>query len=119
MTLCVHCGKPRDTDCHKSRHELGGAPRMDSHAYEPLPERIGKYLSVRKHPADPVQRTWRWTVLTNSADVLGTVQWFPRWRQYCFDPREGTVFNDGCLRDIAAFLERVNRERRGEGMPSS
>lgn len=74
--------------------------------------RIGEYLSVRKHPADPKLRTYRWTVLTNRDDVLGFVQWFSRWRQYCFDPSEGTTFNAGCLRDLTAFLERVNRERR-------
>jgi hypothetical protein len=77
-----------------------------------LPERIGEYLSVRKHPADPKMRTYRWTVLTNRADALGHVCWFPRWRQYCFDPLEMTTFNAGCLRDLAAFLERVNREHR-------
>lgn len=75
-------------------------------------ERIGRYLSVRKHPTDPKRRTVRWTVLTNHGDALGAVQWFPRWRQYCFDPRESTTFNEGCLRDLATFLERVNREHR-------
>lgn len=75
-------------------------------------ERIGEYLSVRKSPADPKRRTFRWTVLTNHGDVLGAVQWFPRWRQYCFDPREMTTFNAGCLRDLAVFLDCINCKRR-------
>lgn len=33
MTPCIHCGKLRDAECHKSRQALGGAPRMDSHEY--------------------------------------------------------------------------------------
>ena len=111
MTPCVHCGKPLDSDCHRSRFSLGGAPRMNSHEYVPPPERIGKYLSVREHAADRKLHTRLWTVLTNYGDELGTVQWFPLWRQYCLAPRE-TEFNAGCLRDLTAFLERVNREHR-------
>ena len=76
-------------------------------------ERIGKYLVVRKHRDDPSRKTGRWTVLTNHDDVLGVVQWFPRWRQYCFDPHDGTTFNDGCLRDLATFLARVTSAHRG------
>ena len=112
MTLCIHCGKTYDADCHKSLLALSSAPRMDSHEYVPAPERIGKYLSVRKHPADQKLRTYRWTILTNQADSLGVVQWFQRWRQYCFDPCDGTTFNAGCLHDLAAFLKRINHEQR-------
>lgn len=81
---------------------------------ETVTERIGKYLSVRKRPADPKRCTYRWTVLSNNEIALGVVVWFAGWRQYCFEPRENTTFNNGCLCDLAAFLERVNRERREE-----
>lgn len=73
---------------------------------------IGKYLSVRRGPADTARRTLCWTVLGARGDALGFVCWFPRWRQYCFEPCLDTVFNEGCLVDLAAFLRRVNREHR-------
>ena len=78
----------------------------------PSPEPIGKYLAVQKHPADPGGRTYRWQVLGARGDVLGWISWFARWRQYCFDPRESTTYNNLCLRDLAAFIERVNSEHR-------
>jgi hypothetical protein len=73
-------------------------------------------LAVVRDDVEPALETaydlLGWTVLTNHGDALGAVQWFPRWRQYCFDPREATTFNAGCLRDLATFLGRVNREQR-------
>jgi len=81
--------------------------------YDPPPERIGEYLSVRKNPPDLKQRrTHRWVVLNNRGDALGVVQWFVIWQQYRFDARELATFDSGCLRDLVTFLERVNREHR-------
>lgn len=77
-------------------------------------ERIGKYLAVRKHAAADGRRTHRWSLVSNGGDVLGAICWFPRWRQYCFDPVENAVFNNQCLRDLAAFLERANRAHHDE-----
>jgi len=49
---------------------------------------------------------------------LGTVEWYPRWRQYCFCPDGGMVFSKGCLEDINVFMVdlratelRVRREK--------
>jgi len=39
---------------------------------------------------------------------LGTVEWFSRWRQYCFFPEPETVFNSTCLADISHFLAQLN-----------
>ena len=74
--------------------------------------RIGQYLQVQDLPRRPGRTTDRWQVLGNGGDVLGVVQWFGRWRQYTFDPAPGTTFNATCLRDIAAWLDKINRERR-------
>ena len=37
------------------------------------------------------------------APLLGVVKWFGRWRQYCFFPGNDTIFNPGCMDDIATF----------------
>ena len=81
---------------------------------------IGKYLEAHEAPVEPRMTTKRWSIRSRTqGSVLGYVAWFPRWRQYTFDPRAETTFNAVCLTDIARFLDRVNREhheaKRGEG----
>ena len=41
--------------------------------------------------------------------VLGVVQWYGSWRQYCFFPKGETIFNKGCLSSILDFLTEVNK----------
>lgn len=31
---------------------------------------------------------------------LGSLKWYGAWRQFCFFPAEGTIFNTGCLGTI-------------------
>ena len=54
-----------------------------------------------------------------AGDVLGHVRYYAQWRQYVFEPTcDLVVFNAGCLRDIAGFLEALRNGRRrdkGEG----
>ena len=50
----------------------------------------------------------------NSGDVLGVVQWYPAWRQYCYFPAEPTVYSLGCLRDIGCFVEQLNTEHKAQ-----
>ena len=38
--------------------------------------------------------------------VLGTIEWFPKWRIYAFFPKEHTCYEQDCLRDIADFCEQ-------------
>lgn len=39
--------------------------------------------------------------------LLGEIRWFGRWRQYCFYPEGGTIFNRSCMRDILAYIEEL------------
>mgnify|MGYP001615894587 CR=1 FL=1 len=39
-----------------------------------------------------------------SDDVLGQVRWYPMWKQYCYYPKEDTVYNVTCLNDINDFI---------------
>ena len=58
-------------------------------------------------------KTSRWSVLSRTqGSLLGSLQWFPRWRQYTFDPADGTTFNAECLKDVAEFLLDANARHR-------
>lgn len=75
-----------------------------------MDERIGKYLSVRELPLLAGRKTKTWEVVGSS--VLGVISWYGPWRQYTVDFAPATTFNNQCLRDIAAFLDKANRQQR-------
>jgi hypothetical protein len=57
--------------------------------------------------------TDRWQVLTiDGRELLGMVEWYSRWRCYCFAPDPGTIFERWCLRDIADFCEEQTKARK-------
>jgi hypothetical protein len=43
--------------------------------------------------------------------VLGRIKWFSRWRQYCFFPRDDSVFNPNCLIDIINCIGALKTRR--------
>ena len=43
---------------------------------------------------------------------LGSIVYLKEWRQFVFQPPSGTEFSADCLRDIADFLEQLNKERK-------
>ena len=46
--------------------------------------------------------------------AIGTIKWYPPWRQYCFFPEGDTVFNNTCQNDIAEFLTNLNLEHKNK-----
>lgn len=66
--------------------------------------KIGKYITARAVGMAPHEA---YTILSERGDTLGTVEWYPRWKQYIFDPEAGAVFSHDCLRELAAFCERM------------
>jgi len=46
-------------------------------------------------------------------DELGSVFFYKPWKQYVFEFNElgDCVFNSSCLRDIAHFLDQLNKQR--------
>ena len=42
-----------------------------------------------------------------SKTELGTVKWYPPWRQYCYFPTIQAVYSKGCLNDIEMFIEQL------------
>ncbi len=42
------------------------------------------------------------------SQFLGSVPEKKVWKQYVFEPEANCIFNNGCLRDIADFLDQIN-----------
>lgn len=50
-----------------------------------------------------------WICYSNKGDIwLGSIPKKKVWRQYVFEPGSDCIFNNGCLRDIADFLDQLN-----------
>ena len=60
--------------------------------------------------ASPSGLTRRWGVEGQGCIPLGTVAWFSHWRKYVFSPLANTVYDSGCLREIADFCAEQTRE---------
>ena len=60
-------------------------------------------------------RTSIWVIRNLSSGTdLGEVIWKNGWRQYVFSPNIGTEYSIGCLFDIIAFVQDLNKaEERG------
>lgn len=54
-------------------------------------------------------------------ETLGRIRWFGRWRKYAFEPAPNTIFEQDCLRDIAAFCEDLTAAhyRKDEPCPQT
>lgn len=57
-------------------------------------------------------KTLIWDVVTKDGVVLGQIKWFGRWRKYSFYPKPETIYEQTCLRDIAAFIDSEMLIRR-------
>jgi hypothetical protein len=56
------------------------------------------------------RRTDLWRVWSlQEAIYLGEVSWFAHWRRYTFRPVADTVFDAGCLREVAIFCDFETR----------
>jgi hypothetical protein len=72
-----------------------------------------KYLEFRELQMRKGLKTRGWGVLAKSSGaLLGIVRWYGAWRAYCFWPSSETIFNEGCLDDIAAFCKTQTLEQR-------
>lgn len=47
----------------------------------------------------------------SSGAILGQIRWYGPWRQFCFYPWAGTIFNVGCMDDIKAQIAELRAER--------
>lgn len=60
------------------------------------------------------RKTGVWSVRSTSGTALGTVKFYGRWRCFVFYPYPDTLYNAGCLDDIARFCsQETARWREG------
>jgi hypothetical protein len=61
-----------------------------------------KYIHFTKKLSD-------WGCFNNKSNtLLGTIEWYPRWNQYCFVPNgKNIIFNSTCLLDIVDFIKQL------------
>ena len=58
-------------------------------------------------------KTQSWYVINKSSElIIADICWYGAWRQYTFNPRPNTTYNDGCLEVIIQFITRLNTEKR-------
>ena len=48
----------------------------------------------------------------NSDDIIGYIEWYPSWRQYCFFPEFDTVWNMVCLNDVQEVIQKLMKDRK-------
>jgi len=71
------------------------------------------YFVVTQLPLAPRRKTHAYLIHSRSSGLLlGRIDWFGSWRQYCFWPEPGTLWSDGCLADVQAVLSRLQPKRR-------
>ena len=71
-----------------------------------------KYIVFVDVPAMHL-KTFIWSCRNAGSDTeIGRVQWYARWRQYCFFPSDDCVFSAGCLADIQDFIKQAMEDRR-------
>jgi hypothetical protein len=70
------------------------------------------YVEFVERTPSPSGLTKRWSIRNKITHAeLGMIAWYAGWRRYAFWPREMTVFDYGCLNQIAEFIEREMAER--------
>jgi hypothetical protein len=79
-----------------------------------MADQAGKWCAFRELPPQEGTKTKSWVLVTTYGEplALGTVKFFPRWRQYSFFPLPETIYERSCLRSIADFCEARTREWR-------
>jgi hypothetical protein len=55
-----------------------------------------------------------WECWNGKDTMLGVCVLNQRWKEYEFCPEESMGFTNECLRDIADFLEQLNKERKAK-----
>jgi hypothetical protein len=62
----------------------------------------------------PSGKTKRWTVQASSGgDSLGAIYWYAPWRKYTF-AAQLSLYDDGCLRQIADFIQNETMKHKEE-----
>jgi hypothetical protein len=70
-----------------------------------------KYLKVTEMRMDAKRTTMRYSVCAvDGSGQMGTIKWYSPWHGYCFFPFGETVFDKGCLRQVADWCHELTVE---------
>lgn len=70
-------------------------------------------------PVDRKTPSWKVvSAVSTSGSHLGVVKFYGAWRKFGFFPAANTIFEEVCLRDIAAFCEAETRTWRATAKQS-
>ena len=69
-----------------------------------------KFVVVRYKPKTKVIAV----ASKSSGEELGRIEWFAKWRQYCFMPNGMTVWNTDCLKDIQNIITTMMMSHRAK-----
>jgi hypothetical protein len=76
-------------------------------------EKTYKYIHIKEYEKIPNRKTKVYAVINNASNyVIGYIEWYPAWRQYCFCPKGDTVYSVGCMNDIIDFIGIATKELR-------
>jgi len=65
-----------------------------------------RFINFMPIPIKVTRKTPIWHVMTKKGSVfLGEIKWYTPWRKFAFFPNTSTIFEEECLRDIAAHCE--------------
>ncbi len=69
-----------------------------------------KYIHFVKVPENDLGLLWK-CLNNRSKEPLGVITFYKGWKQHVMQFADECVFNNGCLRDIADFLDQINKEQ--------
>ena len=64
------------------------------------------YLNITQRANVVGIKTKIFDVQSIAGDTLGVISFRPQWRKFVFTPAPGTLYDAGCLREIADFEEQ-------------
>ncbi len=74
-----------------------------------------KYIKFTRCVAEEIslrRKTEIWRCHDLKFNPLCVVKWHGPWRQYCFFPIGGSLFNRTCADDISHFMKQLMDERK-------
>ncbi len=72
-----------------------------------------EYFRVFATSLRPGRKTHKYEVLNRRRRTLiGVIQWYGPWRQFCFFPERGTVWSAGCLADMQDAIAKVKEHHQ-------
>lgn len=75
---------------------------------------MAKWIEFRE-VKQPPGKTRVWQIISKQQRaILGGIVWYGPWRKYVMEPNYNTVWEQDCLRDVAAFIEEQTRLHKQE-----